>query len=116
MDMIGMIPHYFVCKDFVYKDFTAPKLHDTCKRVAYDLWTGMKVTVTYESETRWDKTRRASHGSEKVAHLTRRQIPTNNEFAHLIWAKSNQRFVCKCAKCAQQIRSQEMTGIQQSMI
>ena len=43
-DMIRMIPHYFV-----YKDFTAPKLHDTCKRVAYDLWTGMKVTVIYES-------------------------------------------------------------------
>ena len=45
MDMIGMIPHHFV-----YKDFTAPKLHDTCKRVAYDSWTGMKVTVIYESE------------------------------------------------------------------
>ena len=45
MDMIGMIPH-----QFVYKDFTAPKLHDTCKRVAYDSWTGMKVTVIYESE------------------------------------------------------------------
>ena len=50
--MIGMIPHYFVYKDFVYKDFAAPKLHDTCKRVAYDLCTGMKVTVIYESETR----------------------------------------------------------------
>ena len=47
MDMIGMIPHYFVYKDFVLKDLTAPKLHDTCtgKRVAYDLWTGLKVTV-----------------------------------------------------------------------
>ena len=69
MDMIGMIPHHFV-----YKDFTAPKLHDTCKRVAYDSWTGMKVTVIYESEL--DKIRRASPGSEKVAHLTRRQIAT----------------------------------------
>ena len=57
MDMTGMIPHYFVYKDLVYKDFTAPKLHDTCKRVAYDLWTGIKVTVIYESETRWDKMR-----------------------------------------------------------
>ena len=52
IDMIGMIPHYFV-----YKDFTAPELHDTCKRVAYDSWTGMKVTVIYESETRWGRTR-----------------------------------------------------------
>ena len=52
MDMIGMIPHYFVYKDFVYNDLTAPRLHDTCKRVAYDSWTGMKVTVIYDSETR----------------------------------------------------------------
>ena len=51
MDMIGMIPHYFV-----YKDLQPPWLHDTCtsKQVAYDLWTGMKIRVIYESETRWD--------------------------------------------------------------
>ena len=68
MDMIGMVPHYFVYKDFVYKDFTAPK------RVAHDLWTGTKVTVTYESETRWDKTRLPRQ--REVAHLKRRQITT----------------------------------------
>ena len=36
----------------------------------------------------------------------------HNEFVHLIWAESNQQFVYKCAESAQQIRGQEMTGIQ----
>ena len=37
------------------------------------------------------------------------------EFADLIWAQSDQQFVCKCKEITQPIRGQEMVGIQQSV-
>ena len=38
-----------------------------------------------------------------------------NEFAHPIWAKSDQQFVCKCMETAWPIRGWETMGIQWSM-
>ena len=38
-------------------------------------------------------------------------VDTLNEFAHWVWAKSNQLFVCRCTSTAQRVRGQGMAGI-----
>ena len=44
-----------------------------------------------------------------------RMRKAHNELAHQIWAKSDQRFACKCVETPQSFRSQETTRIQWSM-
>ena len=39
----------------------------------------------------------------------------HRKFAHQIRAKSDQRFICKCAETARPIRGQEMAGILQGV-
>ena len=45
-----------------------------------------------------------------------RQKEAQNELTHQIWAKSNRRFVCKCAKTTRSIRHQKTMRIEWSVI